>query len=894
MFRRLSLEALEDRRVLSATPGTATLVNGELVICGTDENDVIILAETPAGIFVNIAEYDVAANISNAREIVSQVFPASTVGSITVTGGSGDDRIFAYSMTSAVTLNGEAGNDILAGGSAADTLLGGDGDDTLHGRNGNDFLDGGSGVDVLLGNVGNDTLNGGDAADQIFGHQGDDTLNGGDDDDDLYGDEGDDTLNGGAGNDTLNGDSSLNDDHGEDILSGGDGADSVFAKGGDDEVDGGAGDDDLSGGEGSDAIIGGAGNDTINGDEGADALSGGEGVDTLNGGDGEDVLLGGEGADVLDGQGGDDALIAGGSDADNALATISTSVERWVNRTSYEDGLDAIQTTIEPYTTDDVSADTITGAEGQDVYFVSETLDVVSDQETDETLLGRDLVAIGDSFTVEVGETLTTDTLTSLLTNDSDPVGGLFASTAPVTAPNFGTVSINEDGTFTYVHTGTEPGVDSFVYAVANSAGDTSEATVTITITGAAIPVEPNTFTISEHTTVNALVGQVTTTQDLGDDVVYDFLSANGASDPLTLTFDDHLAGDLDAPVVLIEYSDLACPFCAAFREVSNDLKEEFTEELLVVSRHLPLTTIHPNATTAALFAEAAAQQGQFDELVDILFARQAEWTGLDNPEPIFQQYAAEIGLDTGDVSLVVEDPATTARVNRDFDTAVNELGFTGTPSIVVNGERLTVSPVDDQAVEGVIRQAIADSVAPIALNRETGELRVAHHVQQSTDTSNSGRLDFEVSPSFSFDVVATGANGSEVINVSFDLTDHENESETPVLPDGATLTTLDSGLQVYELEAGSGATPTISDRVRVGYVGYRPDGSIFDSNVDATFALTGVIDGFAEGILEMNVGGTTRIVIPPELGYGAGGNPGAEIGGTDTIIFDVILREIV
>ena len=72
------------------------------------------------------------------------------------------------------------------------------------------------------------------------------------------------------------------------------------------------------------------------------------------------------------------------------------------------------------------------------------------------------------------------------------------------------------------------------------------------------------------------------------------------------------------------------------------------------------------------------------------------------------------------------------------------------------------------------------------------------------------------------------------------------------------------------------------------------PDGSIFDSNDDATFALTGVIDGFAEGLSGMQVGTRRRISIPPELGYGSGGLPQAGIGGTDTIVFDVLLKEII
>jgi hypothetical protein len=117
---------------------------------------------------------------------------------------------------------------------------------------------------------------------------------------------------------------------------------------------------------------------------------------------------------------------------------------------------------------------------------------------------------------------------------------------------------------------------------------------------------------------------------------------------------------------------------------------------------------------------------------------------------------------------------------------------------------------------------------------------------------------------------------------------------DLPLLPDGAVLTTESNGLQYYDFEVGTGASPVASDTVTVDYVGYLPNGNIFDSNDNINFALSNLIVGFTEGVLGMQVGGTRRIIIPADLGYGSGGNPGAGIGGTDTIIFDVTLDGIV
>lgn len=115
-----------------------------------------------------------------------------------------------------------------------------------------------------------------------------------------------------------------------------------------------------------------------------------------------------------------------------------------------------------------------------------------------------------------------------------------------------------------------------------------------------------------------------------------------------------------------------------------------------------------------------------------------------------------------------------------------------------------------------------------------------------------------------------------------------------PSLPAGAFLTTTASGLQVFDFTVGDGAMPVGANTVSVGYVGYLPDGRIFDSNSMISFPLGNLIDGFTEGVEGMRVGGVRRIVIPPELGYGPGGNPRAGIGGTDFITFDVTLHAIV
>jgi len=106
------------------------------------------------------------------------------------------------------------------------------------------------------------------------------------------------------------------------------------------------------------------------------------------------------------------------------------------------------------------------------------------------------------------------------------------------------------------------------------------------------------------------------------------------------------------------------------------------------------------------------------------------------------------------------------------------------------------------------------------------------------------------------------------------------------------TVTTA-SGLKYQDFAIGDGPTPPADGTVRVNYYGFLEDGTQFDAGEGSQFRLTGVIAGFAEGIRSMAVGGTRRLVIPPELGYGQAGNP-PTIPPNATLIFIVDLLEIV
>src|SRR5436309_2442422 len=103
----------------------------------------------------------------------------------------------------------------------------------------------------------------------------------------------------------------------------------------------------------------------------------------------------------------------------------------------------------------------------------------------------------------------------------------------------------------------------------------------------------------------------------------------------------DHTLGTLEAPVTLVEYGDFECPFCGrAYPELKQVLRQ-VGGKVQFVFRHFPLSEEHPHAQHAAEVAEAAAAQGKFWEMHDLLYQRQAALADED-----LVRYARELGLD--------------------------------------------------------------------------------------------------------------------------------------------------------------------------------------------------------------------------------------------------------
>ncbi len=149
----------------------------------------------------------------------------------------------------------------------------------------------------------------------------------------------------------------------------------------------------------------------------------------------------------------------------------------------------------------------------------------------------------------------------------------------------------------------------------------------------------------------------------------------------------DWVKGSDQAGMTLIEYADYQCPACAGTSVVIARLMDAFPNELRVVYRHFPLTSIHDKAMLAAEAAEAAGAQGKFWEMHSLLYSRQNQWAGLspEQAKTTFVGYAQELGLDVQRFTAALDNGTYRAKVQQAYNDAVS-IGLPGTPTLFING----------------------------------------------------------------------------------------------------------------------------------------------------------------------------------------------------------------
>lgn len=175
-------------------------------------------------------------------------------------------------------------------------------------------------------------------------------------------------------------------------------------------------------------------------------------------------------------------------------------------------------------------------------------------------------------------------------------------------------------------------------------------------------------------------------------------VSSVDASKIITGTYADHVFGNATSKIVLVEYGDYQCPYCGQAYPKMKTINQLYKDQVAIIFRNYPLINSHPNALASATAAEAAAKQGKFWEMHDMLYQNQDAWVNAsaDQRDAYFVDYAKSIGIN---VDTFKSDELTATVADKiSFDQALgNKQGVSGTPAFYINGKAL------DQTTSGNI-----------------------------------------------------------------------------------------------------------------------------------------------------------------------------------------------
>lgn len=145
----------------------------------------------------------------------------------------------------------------------------------------------------------------------------------------------------------------------------------------------------------------------------------------------------------------------------------------------------------------------------------------------------------------------------------------------------------------------------------------------------------------------------------------------------------DHSTGDAESELVVVEYGDYQCPYCAEAFPVLQALLREFSGQFRLVFRNFPLAEAHDQAVNAAVVAEFAADNGSFWQAHDLLYEHQDRLG-----DELYAEICRELGLDVNALQQAFDEGRYLDRIEADERGGIRS-GVNGTPTFFVNGERL-------------------------------------------------------------------------------------------------------------------------------------------------------------------------------------------------------------
>lgn len=172
----------------------------------------------------------------------------------------------------------------------------------------------------------------------------------------------------------------------------------------------------------------------------------------------------------------------------------------------------------------------------------------------------------------------------------------------------------------------------------------------------------------------------------------------------------ENINGDPDAPVVIVEYADYQCDYCAPMNPYVNQIVEEYDGKVAVVMRTYILS-YHNNGVAAAAAANAAAIQGYWEEYKDLLFANQNEWfsASAKTRQKLYEQYFETVTEGKGDLEKFRADMKSDAVKEKiAFDMGIGDkIDVGGTPYFYLDGEWIENKSMTQAQFADKMREAI-------------------------------------------------------------------------------------------------------------------------------------------------------------------------------------------
>lgn len=173
--------------------------------------------------------------------------------------------------------------------------------------------------------------------------------------------------------------------------------------------------------------------------------------------------------------------------------------------------------------------------------------------------------------------------------------------------------------------------------------------------------------------------------------------SAPGSKSTNSAQLTSHVTGEGKKGVTLVEYGDYECPACYSYEPATEQVRQQYAQDITFQFRNYPITSRHPNAFAGARAAEAAALQDKFWEMHDLLYKNQdpqgqAGWVASSSPlDNYFVPFAKQLGLDTTKFKQDFASSKVNGLINADMAEG-NRLGVAGTPAFFLDGKQIQIN----------------------------------------------------------------------------------------------------------------------------------------------------------------------------------------------------------